>query len=65
MSRRLGPENSGIKEVDRMTQLPGQLTRNDLSLNQQRGDLRLLQASLDLKDKEIQVIKLVFFLLLR
>ena len=56
----VSPENSGIKEVDRMTQLPGQLTRNDLSLNQQRGDLRLLQASLDLKDKEIQAEKARF-----
>ena len=56
----VSPENSGIKEVDRMTQLPGQLTRNDLSLKQQRGDLRLLQASLDLKDKEIQAEKARF-----
>ena len=56
----VSPENSGIKEVDRMTQLPGQLTRSDLKLDQQRGDLRLLQASLDLKDKEIQAEKARF-----
>ncbi|MBK97213.1 MAG: hypothetical protein CL672_00245 [Balneola sp.] len=51
------PENSGIKKVDRMTQLPSQQVGDGLDLSQQRGDLRLLQASLNLKDKEIQAEK--------
>lgn len=53
----VNPENSGIKQVDRMTQLPSQLMGDDLDLSQQRGDLRLLQASLNLKDKEIKAEK--------
>ena len=53
----VSPENSGIKQVDRMTQLPSQLMGDDLDLSQQRGDLRLLQASLNLKDKEIKAEK--------
>lgn len=53
----VSPENSGIKQVDQMTQLPSQLMGDDLDLSQQRGDLRLLQASLNLKDKEIKAEK--------
>ena len=56
----VSPENSGIKQVDRMTQLPSQLMGDDLDLSQQRGDLRLLQASLNLKDKEIKAEKARF-----
>ena len=48
-----------------MTQLPSQLMGDDLDLSQQRGDLRLLQASLNLKDKEIKAEKArAFFQLL-
>lgn len=53
-------ENLGIKQVDRMTQLPSQQKGVGLSLDQQRGDLRLLQASLNLKEKEIQAEKARF-----
>ena len=53
-------ENLGIKQVDRMTQLPSQQKGDGLGLDQQRGDLRLLQASLNLKDKEIQAEKARF-----
>ena len=52
--------NTGIKKIDRMTDLPAQKVRQELGLGEYRGDLRLLQASLNLKDKEIQAEKARF-----
>lgn len=52
--------NMGIKKIDRMTDLPAQKLRNKWGLDEYRGDLRLLQASLNLKDKEIQAEKARF-----